>query len=99
MCHLELDPVWPGLTASCMQSDGAQKVSLGSGHVDGGGGGGQISVITHWPRQDAASQAELPLGSPGSVGQNNFYAPMNNSSAFHFKYSGARCSFFFSSFC
>lgn len=46
MCHLELDPVWPGLTASCMQSEGAQ---LSSGHVDGGGGGGRYQSLPTGP--------------------------------------------------
>lgn len=80
--------------ASCMQNQESRKSSLalakwpleGAGPEAGGAGGrGWISVVSHWPRQDLASQAELPLGSWGSVGHNNFHAPLNNRSTFHLR--------------
>lgn len=58
MCHLELDPFglgWRRAVCSAQGPDSSLAVAKWTG------GGGQISVITHWPRQDAASQAELPL--------------------------------------
>ena len=62
MCHLGLAPFVLGLRWAVRGArgpgSGLAVVKVGQG---GGWEDGRISVITHWPGQDAASQAELPL--------------------------------------
>lgn len=58
-CVTQNQTAWPGLAASLFKARGAQTAA--QLWPSGRGGRGRISVITHWPRQVAATQADTPL--------------------------------------